>query len=26
LELLIERDGRLHTATLHLLTDPPAAE
>ncbi len=26
LELLIERDGRLHTATLHLFTDPPAAE
>jgi hypothetical protein len=26
LDLLIERDGRLHTATLHLLTEPPAAE
>jgi len=26
LELLIERDGRLHTATLHLLQEAPAAE
>jgi hypothetical protein len=26
LELLIERDGRLHTATLALLDEPPAAE